>query len=489
MIISTLWWLCFWTATGLCVGSFLNAVIYRIPRGKSLRAPLWSACPFCRYRIAWYDNIPIVSFLLLGGRCRKCNVPIPTRYLVIEAVTAVVVLMLVDAFLIGQVRDGLSRSEFGLTDRLSFDWPILVAHIVLFACLFAMSAIDLEHYWVDIRFTNLVVVAGFAFHVLWTPPHSRTWLRPSDTLAVMSLCALTGLALVWIVLCCRPQVDPEDFGEPVEHADPSPPADDRAPGLPPPSLSAPSRTGGWIALFVLAALVVVMFLAESHVAPLRHTGRALAPLGFLFVLILSQSILSRDSDHAIMEAIDEESGTARRMVAEELLLIAPAIVLALVGWWIMSGGEYVARISESLHASMQIDALALFRRWAPLEGFCTAATGYVVAGALGWAVRIAFTLLFGKEAFGTGDIHLMAAAGCVAGWQVVLLGFFLTCGLALAGWVIALPFKRTRALPLGPWLSFSFLIVTIFYQQIMQWPMLARGLETAGWLLGYRTSS
>ena len=192
----TLWWLTFWTVLGLCLGSFLNAVIYRIPRRRSLRVPLWSACPHCRRRIEWYDNIPILSFILLGGRCRHCAVPISTRYLVIESAMALIVLMLLDAFLVGHVRRGLSVSDFGLTDRLASDWPILVAHVVLFACLLAMSAIDLEHYWVDIRFTNLVTIVGFTMHALWTPKHSLDWIRPFDATAVMSLFAVGGLGLV-----------------------------------------------------------------------------------------------------------------------------------------------------------------------------------------------------------------------------------------------------------------------------------------------------
>ncbi len=484
LIVPTLWWLSFWTAAGLCVGSFLNVVIYRIPRGKSLRAPLWSVCPFCRYRIAWYDNIPIVSFLLLRGRCRKCDVPIPTRYLVIEALMAVIVLMLVDAFLVGQVRSGLSRSEFGLTDRLAYDWPILVGHIILFACLLAMSAIDLEHYWVDIRFTNFVTIAGFAVHTIWTPAHSAHWSRPSDSLAVMSLCALVGLGLVWVIMICQPHMDPEDFVESGEQPEAAGIIPDRPVGSPPPSLSTPSRAGGWIALLLLMALFVDLFLGESRVIPLRHTGRAIAPLFFMFLLVLSQSIVLRESDHAIVSAIDDERFTARRMVLEELAMLAPAIFLSFVALWIMNGGDHVEYIRKSLHASIQFDQLAMFRRWAPIEGFCTAAAGYVIAGGLGWAVRIVFTLVFGKEAFGTGDIHMMAAAGCVAGWPVVVLGFFLTCGLALAGWLIALPFKRTRALPLGPWLSLSFLIVVVFYEQIVQWPILVRAIETGRWLLG-----
>ena len=479
-----MWWLFFWTAVGLCVGSFLNAVIYRLPRGKTLTIPLWSACPFCHQRIRGYDNLPVISFLNLRGRCRHCDVPIPTRYLVIEALMAIIVLVLLDAFFVGETRAGLSKSAFGLTDRLASDWPVFLAHIILFSCLLALSAIDLEHYWVDIRFTNFVTVCGFVLHMIWTPRHSAAWPRPSDTLSFMSLCAMAGLGVTWIVLMCQPHVEAAQLGETTE---PNLSAEDDAgsadvPKTPPPSLSRPSRAAGWIALFLLIILLADLFLAETDLMPLRHAGRALIPLAFLFVLVLSQAIISRESDTAIAAILEEERVTARRTVLRELLLFVPVIAFAILGVWLLSG-ENAAAAGRILHKHFALGNSMLLRRWAPLEGLATAATGFVIAGAVGWAVRIWFTLIFGREAFGTGDIHMMAAAGSVAGWQVVLLGFFFTCGLALAGWLLALPFKRTRALPLGPWLSLGFLTVVVFYDQIIRWPMLARSISTAQWLL------
>lgn len=148
-----------------------------------------------------------------------------------------------------------------------------------------------------------------------------------------------------------------------------------------------------------------------------------------------------------------------------------------------SGEDAPGRISAALHADVQIPWLTSLRAWTPLYGFATAASGYLIAGAIGWCVRIVFTLLFGKEAFGTGDIHLMAAAGCVAGWPIVVIGFFLTCVLALLGWLLSLPFKRTRALPLGPWLSLSFLIVVVLYEPILRLPFVWRAIEATRWLI------
>lgn len=468
---STLWWLGFFTALGLCAGSFLNAVIYRLPRDRSLYRPLWSFCPTCRRRIAWHDNIPVISFILLRGRCRNCSVPIGTHYVVIEVITALFVLMLLDAFLIGGIRSGLSDSPFGLTDRLAYDWPILAAHAVLFICLLPMAVIDLEHYWVDVRFTNFATVTGFLLHAFWTPRHSMEWIRPGDTLAVMSVFAIVGLGLVGLVQICRPAPEDEESGaqEPAVAAEA--PSAEPAPRRPPPSLASPSRASGWIACAMLGALFVALLLDEGGGFNLRHTGRALLPLCLLFALIIGASLVQRPADVEIVEAIDQERHYARRMVLSELALLLPAVALAAVGWWIMTSE---GPLTKAIHASLDAG---------PLLGLATAAAGYLVAGAIGWTVRIVFTLVFGREAFGTGDIHLMAATGCVAGWPVVLLGFFLTCGLAMIGWVAALPFKRTRALPLGPWLALSFLTVVVFYDSILKWPLIERAIETVRFFL------
>ena len=74
---------------GLCVGSFLNVCIVRLPNDMSLLRPP-STCPRCKYPIAWYDNIPVVSWLLLKGRCRHCGEPISVQYPIIEAAVGVI---------------------------------------------------------------------------------------------------------------------------------------------------------------------------------------------------------------------------------------------------------------------------------------------------------------------------------------------------------------------------------------------------------------
>jgi leader peptidase (prepilin peptidase) / N-methyltransferase len=73
---------------GLVLGSFLNVSIYRIPRDLSLWAPR-SFCPECGKQIAWYDNVPLVSYVVLGGKCRNCENRIGLRYPIVELTTAV----------------------------------------------------------------------------------------------------------------------------------------------------------------------------------------------------------------------------------------------------------------------------------------------------------------------------------------------------------------------------------------------------------------
>ena len=122
-------------APGLALGSFLNVVAARVPLKRSLVSPP-SACMACEQEIAWYDNVPLLSYALLRGRCRSCGARIPLRYPAVELVTALLV--------------AGSVWKFGLTGS---------AAVAAFFCLslVAVSATDLEHRIIPNR---IVVPAG-----------------------------------------------------------------------------------------------------------------------------------------------------------------------------------------------------------------------------------------------------------------------------------------------------------------------------------------
>lgn len=77
---------------GLCFGSFLNVVIYRLPNNMNIAFPS-SHCPNCNYKLKWYDNIPVLSYIILKGKCRNCKEKISPRYMIVEILTAILILV------------------------------------------------------------------------------------------------------------------------------------------------------------------------------------------------------------------------------------------------------------------------------------------------------------------------------------------------------------------------------------------------------------
>ena len=125
---------------GLAIGSFLNVVIWRVPRKESVVRPP-SHCPQCETPISPRDNVPVLSWLFLSGKCRHCKNPIPVRYPLVEAGCGVLFL--------------------AVAARFGASWE-LPAYLVLTAALLAISIIDLEHFIVPDRITAPLTVAALA---------------------------------------------------------------------------------------------------------------------------------------------------------------------------------------------------------------------------------------------------------------------------------------------------------------------------------------
>jgi leader peptidase (prepilin peptidase)/N-methyltransferase len=118
---------------GAAVGSFLNVVIHRLPDPNlSVSSPRRSFCPRCKSAIAWYDNLPILSYFILLGRCRSCHLPIPLRYLVVEILTACLFLFFAAA-----------RLPSGDASRLTgTDLLVLAIQLAVVASAIAITWID-----------------------------------------------------------------------------------------------------------------------------------------------------------------------------------------------------------------------------------------------------------------------------------------------------------------------------------------------------------
>jgi len=108
---------------GAVIGSFLNVCIHRLPKRQSVAVPP-SHCPACKKDILWYDNIPVLSYIILGGRCRFCKVRISPRYLLVELLTAAIFLALYTAFGPGIKFFGYSIMTAGLIVATFVDFEI-----------------------------------------------------------------------------------------------------------------------------------------------------------------------------------------------------------------------------------------------------------------------------------------------------------------------------------------------------------------------------
>jgi leader peptidase (prepilin peptidase)/N-methyltransferase len=132
---------------GLAVGSFLNVCIHRVPARASVVRP-GSRCPSCGYALGWADNIPVVSYALLRGKCRSCRAPISIRYPIVELLTMAVFL--------------LHFMTFGAS-------AILLPRLVLACAMIVLFAIDLEHHLLPDVITLPGVVLGLIFAISFPP--------------------------------------------------------------------------------------------------------------------------------------------------------------------------------------------------------------------------------------------------------------------------------------------------------------------------------
>ncbi len=159
---------------GLVLGSFLNVVAYRLPIGQSPWSPSRSYCPHCEARLTARDNVPVLSYVLLRGKCRHCGEPISPRYPLVELATGVLF------FLVG--------GWLGLVPELAVD-------LVFVATLITVTAADIEHRIIP----NQVLIAAVA---VGAP--LQAWVRP-DEWVTWALAAAIGFGVMLLIALAYPR--------------------------------------------------------------------------------------------------------------------------------------------------------------------------------------------------------------------------------------------------------------------------------------------
>ncbi|MBW1958710.1 MAG: prepilin peptidase [Deltaproteobacteria bacterium] len=153
---------------GMCIGSFLNVCIYRLPTSKSIADPPRSTCPGCNSPIRFYDNIPVLSYIWLKGRCRNCDAPISFRYPMVELITGIVALGLLFNF-------GLSLES--------------LVYFVFISSLLVITFIDLDHRIIP----DIVTLTGIPMGLV------ASFALPTISFKASVLGLLIGGGSLWLV--------------------------------------------------------------------------------------------------------------------------------------------------------------------------------------------------------------------------------------------------------------------------------------------------
>ncbi len=160
---------------GACWGSFLNVNIHRIPNDESIIAPR-SRCPHCGASIAWYDNIPLVSYFLLRARCRRCGAGISARYVLVEALTAILFVAV----------------------WLTYGWVVVTPiYWLVLSGLIVATFVDFEHMIIPDRVSLGGMLAGVALSAMAPALHGETRALESVIRSLQGMAL--GAGLLWLV--------------------------------------------------------------------------------------------------------------------------------------------------------------------------------------------------------------------------------------------------------------------------------------------------
>lgn len=399
-------------ALGACVGSFLNVVVWRLPRittpmGTSIFREAWltlyglsspaSHCPKCKTPLSWRDNIPVLGWLFLRGKCRYCKLPISSRYPIVEFFTGVLfagtfVLMFIYGFgpcapATAVANPYLDQPMFvpgGLL--LSRDWWLLVIFLAMIACLVAASLIDAELYIIPLWIPWVMMLVGFAGHALWDQPQLPGSLVQQPVAGLMAIGAGIGLVISLLLL---------KYG-----------------------------------------VIKRSFLEGEQLTKNEQDA------------IASGKVRLEDLPIVAKEYTPSE---VRKEMRHEMLFLMPPLVLAgvmgLLAMKVLWFTILAAEIEQIPH----------------LNGFVGSLMGAMIGAAWIWITRILGSAGFGREAMGMGDVHLMFGVGAIIGAGMSSVAFFLSPLPALLIHLYLVFVDPKRAVPFGPYLSIASILVIFIY--------------------------
>ena len=153
-LIYTIVFYVFVAAYGLLVGSFLNVVIFRVPKEESV-VKVRSHCMSCGYQLAWFDLVPVFSWLFLGGKCRKCKAKISAQYPIIEGTNAILCILIF-----------LAAYGFSFINVFENFDPVTILYCLMASALLALSVIDLRTYIIPFGFNIFIFCLGVV-NIIW----------------------------------------------------------------------------------------------------------------------------------------------------------------------------------------------------------------------------------------------------------------------------------------------------------------------------------
>jgi len=454
-----LFYIVFFFALGACIGSFLNVVVWRLPRGESLVTPP-SRCPICSTRLAWYDNVPVLGWLMLRGRCRYCHTPISAEYPTIEFITgSLFAFYYVMFFMAGaglcwfELRTdpvfGDLRPSHAHVQTIREHWPQYLLAVFTVSALLAASLIDARNFFIPQSIPICLAVVGLAYHAVLDRPGQPGALNlKSGAAGAIAVGGAIGLAISWGLVRTGklkrsfadgwPQLEIDK--EPVQEEEPKP---------------------TWVNRLIDAFR---RRLAPEQARSLDKAQRAAKVRDAQEMAIREKEFLAKHPEAANAPVVKEFSrADIRREIRKEMAFLLPPMMLAIAAAAVVMFVPSVGRRWSVLLAE---------NHW--LSGLLGSVLGGLVGALIVWLTRILGSLAFGREAMGMGDVDLMLGVGAVVGAGASAVAFFVApfFGLAIAVYMIL--FGRRRELPYGPYLGLGTAFVMLYYCPIAAY--LAPGL-------------